>query len=79
MAGFDAEMLQLILSTLRKYADKRLVLDYLLALDHKNELPREVPKEPYDLNTLGLHLLFIPDHRHTKRYRGPARLVARVG
>src|SRR5512136_2680026 len=61
MSGLDAETLELILSTLRKYADKRLTLDYLVALDHNDEFPREVLKELYDPNTLGLHLLFIPE------------------
>ena len=79
MAGLDAEMLELILSTLRKCADKRLTLDYLLALDHDDEFPREVLKELYDPNTLGLHLLIIPDHLHAKLSRDPARLAAHAG
>ena len=61
MAGLDAETLGLILSTLRKYADKKLTLDCLLALDHNDEFPHEVLKELYDPNILGLHLLFIPE------------------
>ena len=61
MAGLDTETLDLILSTLKKYADKKLTLDYLLALDHNDEFPHEVLKELYDPNTLGLHLVFIPE------------------
>ncbi len=61
MSGLGAETLELILSTLRKYADKKLTLDYLLELDHHDEFPREVLEELYDPNTLGLHLLFIPE------------------
>jgi alkylation response protein AidB-like acyl-CoA dehydrogenase len=61
MAGLEAESLDLILSTLRKYADKKLTLDYLLALDRNDEFPHAVLKELYDPNTLGLHLLFIPE------------------
>jgi alkylation response protein AidB-like acyl-CoA dehydrogenase len=61
MAGLDAETRELILSTLRKYADKKLPLDCLLALDHNDEFPHEVLKELYDPNILGLHLLFIPE------------------
>ncbi len=61
MPGLDVETLDLILSTLKKYADKKLTLAYLLDLDRKDEFPREVLKELTDPNTLGLHLLFIPE------------------
>src|SRR5512141_1866081 len=61
MTGLDAQTLEQILSTLRKYADKQLSLDYLLALDHNDEFPHAVLHALYDPNTLGLHLLFIPE------------------
>ncbi len=61
MDGLDGETLDLILSTLKKYADKKLTLDYLLKLDHEDCFPHDVLKELYDPNTLGLHLLFIPE------------------
>jgi alkylation response protein AidB-like acyl-CoA dehydrogenase len=61
MAGLDAETLELILSTLRKYADKKLTRDYLLALDRDDEFPHEVLRQLYNPNTLGLHLLFLPE------------------
>jgi alkylation response protein AidB-like acyl-CoA dehydrogenase len=61
MAGLDAETLDLILSTLKKYADKKLTSTYLLDLDRKDEFPHELLKELYDPDTLGLHLLFIPE------------------
>ncbi len=61
MDGLDGETLDLILSTLKKYADKKLTLEYLLKLDHEDCFPHDVLKELYDPNTLGLHLLFIPE------------------
>jgi hypothetical protein len=60
MAGLDADTLELILSTLGKYADKTLALAYLLALDRNDEFPYEVLKERHDPNTLGLPPLSIP-------------------
>jgi hypothetical protein len=51
MAGLDAEPLELILSTLGKYADRKFPLNYLLALDHNDEFPHAVLKESCDPNT----------------------------
>lgn len=61
MPGLDADTLQMVLSTLQKYADKKLPDSYLLDLDHKDEFPRKVLKELYDPGKLGLHLVFIPE------------------
>ncbi len=61
MAGLDADTLNMVLSTLQKYADRRLTPDFLLKLDHDDEFPRDVLNELYDPNQLGLHLLFIPE------------------
>jgi alkylation response protein AidB-like acyl-CoA dehydrogenase len=61
MAGLDAETRDMVLDTLRQYANDRLTLDYLLELDHKDEFPHEVLKELYDPDSFGLHLLFIPE------------------
>jgi hypothetical protein len=56
VAGLDAEMLELILSTLGKGADKKLTLAYRLALDRIDKFPHAGPQEPYDSNTIGLQL-----------------------
>ncbi len=61
MAGFDADTLDMVLSTLNKYAQKELTDDYLLELDHNDEFPTKVLKELYDPMQFGLHLVFIPE------------------
>ena len=61
MAGFDADTLDMVLSTLHKYAEKNLTDEYLLELDHKDEFPVKVLQELYDPMTFGLHLVFIPE------------------
>ena len=61
MPGLDADTRDMVLSTLRKYAERRLTDEYLLELDEKDEFPHEVLKELYDPDRLGLHLLFIPE------------------
>ncbi|MCA9872751.1 MAG: acyl-CoA dehydrogenase family protein, partial [Anaerolineales bacterium] len=61
MAGLDQETRNMILDTLRKYAERKLTTDYLLKLDHEDEFPHEVLQELYDPMQLGLHLLFIPE------------------
>ncbi len=61
MRGLDAETLDMILSTLRKYAERTLTTGYLLELDAKDEFPRDVLRELFDPNQLGLHLLFVPE------------------
>lgn len=60
-AGLDSETREMILDTLRKYAERKLTTDYLLTLDHEDRFPEEVLKELYDPMQLGLHLLFIPE------------------
>jgi alkylation response protein AidB-like acyl-CoA dehydrogenase len=59
--GLDRETLQMVLATLRKYADDRLTTEFLLELDHEDRFPDEVLRELYDPSRLGLHLLFIPE------------------
>jgi alkylation response protein AidB-like acyl-CoA dehydrogenase len=49
----------MVLAALRKFAEKRLTPDYLLALDHDDRFPIELLKELYEQQ--GLHLLFIPE------------------
>ncbi|MCA9871315.1 MAG: acyl-CoA dehydrogenase family protein, partial [Anaerolineae bacterium] len=59
MAGLDPKELSQVLLTLQRYADKKLTVDRLLDLDHKDEFPRDVLDELYQ--DIGLHLLFIPE------------------
>lgn len=59
MAGLDANTLNQVLTTLNKYAEKKLTPDFLLKLDHEDRFPREVLEELY--GNIGLHLLFIPE------------------
>lgn len=61
MAGLERDTLELILSSLQKYADRKLTADVLLGLDARDEFPAEVLAELYDPEQLGLHLLFIPE------------------
>ncbi|MEJ2752660.1 MAG: acyl-CoA dehydrogenase family protein, partial [Chloroflexota bacterium] len=61
MAGLDNENRDMILDTLRRYAEDKLSNDYLLKLDHDDEFPQEVLTELYDPMRLGLHLVFIPE------------------
>ncbi len=61
MAGLDKETLDMVLDTLKKYAERKLTPEYLLELDYKDEFPHEVLNELYDPIQLGLHLIFIPE------------------
>ncbi len=59
MAGLDTNTLNQVLTTLNKYAEKRLTSDFLLKLDHEDRFPKEVLDDLY--GNIGLHLLFIPE------------------
>jgi alkylation response protein AidB-like acyl-CoA dehydrogenase len=59
--GLDKETRDMILDTLKKYAERKLTNECLLRLDHNDEFPHEVLRELYDPMSLGLHLLFIPE------------------
>ena len=61
MPGLDQETRELILSTLKRYAERELTPEYLLELDCRDEFPRQVLQALYDPARLGLHLLFIPE------------------
>lgn len=61
MVGLDRETREMILDTIKKYADHKLTMAYLLELDHEDKFPREVLEELYDPMQLGLHLVFIPE------------------
>jgi alkylation response protein AidB-like acyl-CoA dehydrogenase len=49
--------LEQILSTLQRYAEKKLTPEFLLKLDHEDRFPHEVLADLY--NNIGLHLVFI--------------------
>ncbi|MCB8924322.1 MAG: acyl-CoA dehydrogenase family protein [Ardenticatenaceae bacterium] len=59
--GLDKETRDMILDTLKKYADRKLTPEFLLNLDHNDTFPHDVLKELYDPMSIGLHLLFIPE------------------
>ncbi|MCG8352181.1 MAG: acyl-CoA dehydrogenase family protein, partial [Chloroflexales bacterium] len=59
MTALDLDTLNMVLSTLKEYAERKLTLSYLLELDHNDEFPHDVLRELYE--QLGLHLLFIPE------------------
>jgi len=61
MPCLDSDTRNMILDTLKKYADRRLTPEYLRELDHNDEFPRDILAELYDPGQLGLHLIFIPE------------------
>ena len=61
MPGLDVDALDMVLSTLKRYADKELPEKVLIGLDTRDECPLNVLKDLYDPEQLGLHLLFIPE------------------
>jgi alkylation response protein AidB-like acyl-CoA dehydrogenase len=61
MIGLDTDTLDMVLSTLKDYANGHLSDHRLNEIDHKDEFPADVLKELYDPDKIGLHLLFIPE------------------
>jgi alkylation response protein AidB-like acyl-CoA dehydrogenase len=61
MPRLDNETRDMILDTLKKYAERKLTPEFLRELDHRDEFPREILRELYDPSQLGLHLVFIPE------------------
>src|SRR6266508_1703211 len=61
MVGLDTDTLDMVLTTLSEYAERKLKPEYLRELDEKDEFPHQVLKELYDSNQFGLHLIFIPE------------------
>src|SRR6266496_2627422 len=61
MVGLDTDTLDMVLTTLSEYAERKLKPEFLRELDEKDEFPHQVLKELYDSNQLGIHLLFIPE------------------
>ncbi len=59
MGRIDSENLDMIISTLRDYAERELKPERLLELDRINEFPEQVHRDLY--GDIGLHLLFIPE------------------
>jgi alkylation response protein AidB-like acyl-CoA dehydrogenase len=59
MTVLDVDTLNMVLSTLREYAERKLTPSFLIDVDHKDEFPAEVLRELYE--DVGLHLLFIPE------------------
>jgi alkylation response protein AidB-like acyl-CoA dehydrogenase len=57
----DAETLTLLLGTLKDYAARRLTPEYVLELDRTEAFPADVLRELYDPESIGLHLLSIPE------------------
>lgn len=61
MTTLDIDTLDMVLSTLNEYAERKLKPTYLRELDEKDEFPHQVLKDLYDPDQFGLHLLFIPE------------------
>jgi alkylation response protein AidB-like acyl-CoA dehydrogenase len=61
MPRLDSDSLNLVLTTLREYADRELRPEFLLELDRKDEFPMQVLQDLYDPARIGLHLLFLPE------------------
>ncbi len=59
MHRLDSDNLDMIISTLRDYAERELKPERLLELDRLNEFPEQVHRDLY--GDIGLHLLFIPE------------------
>jgi alkylation response protein AidB-like acyl-CoA dehydrogenase len=55
----DRSELDQVLSTLHRYAEKKLTPEFLIHLDHEDKFPADVLDELY--NKIGLHLVFIPE------------------
>lgn len=61
MASMDTISRNLMLDSLREYAKRRIPFDLIRELDEKNECPTDILKEMYDKDSLGVHLLMIPE------------------
>ncbi len=59
MARIERESLEMIVGTLREYAERELKPERLLELDRTEEFPEKVHRDLY--GELGLHLLFLPE------------------
>jgi len=59
MSRLESQNLEMILSTLREFAERELKPQRLLEFDRQNEFPEGILRDLY--STIGLHLLFIPE------------------
>jgi alkylation response protein AidB-like acyl-CoA dehydrogenase len=59
MGRLDEGSLELVITTLREYAERELKVERLLELDRTNEFPEQVHRDLY--GGIGLHLLFLPE------------------
>ncbi|MDD4005353.1 MAG: acyl-CoA dehydrogenase family protein [Elusimicrobiaceae bacterium] len=58
--AIDTVSRNLMLESLKKYAERRLPYDTIRELDCANQFPAEILREMYDPGILGVHLLLIP-------------------
>ncbi len=61
MPRLDTDVLEMLLSTVRDYAERELTPAFLLKLDQEDAFPAKTLKDLYDPSQIGLHLLFIPE------------------
>jgi alkylation response protein AidB-like acyl-CoA dehydrogenase len=61
MPRLDAETLDMLLATLREYAERELPPEFLLELDRKDEFPRKVLEDLSNPAQIGIHLVSIPE------------------
>jgi acyl-CoA dehydrogenase len=61
MPRLDAETLDMLLATLREYADRELKPELLLELDREDEFPRKVLEDLSNPAQIGIHLVSIPE------------------
>ncbi|MBI5510687.1 MAG: acyl-CoA dehydrogenase family protein [Deltaproteobacteria bacterium] len=61
MSKLDRDTLEMVLSTLQQYGERKLTPEFLIALDEKDQFPADVLADLYDPEQLGLHLLFFPE------------------
>ncbi|HEX5692797.1 MAG TPA: acyl-CoA dehydrogenase family protein, partial [Roseiflexaceae bacterium] len=61
MTTLDTDTLEMVLSTLHEYAERKLKPEYLRQLDEHDEFPQLVLEDLYNPDQFGLHLLFIPE------------------
>ncbi|MBI3552792.1 MAG: acyl-CoA dehydrogenase family protein [Elusimicrobia bacterium] len=60
MVGLDAETRQMVLETIHEYGKKYLTHERLIEFDKRNEFPREIMKDLYDPDKVGVNMVMIP-------------------
>ncbi|RRR70548.1 MAG: acyl-CoA dehydrogenase [Candidatus Viridilinea halotolerans] len=61
MTTLDTDTLEMVLATIREYAEKELKPEFLRELDERDEFPHKVLADLYDADKIGVHLIFIPE------------------